>query len=61
MSFIYKVSLIIFVLFIISFIDYKSFDFEKRFNNLKEYSSKIYVRESFIFKSKDYKEFVYVK
>ncbi|WP_164997068.1 hypothetical protein [Malaciobacter molluscorum] len=54
-------SLIIFVLFIISFIDYKSFDFEKRFTNLKEYSSKIYVRESFIFKSKDYKEFVYVK
>ncbi|RXJ87144.1 hypothetical protein [Arcobacter sp. CECT 8985] len=61
MSFIYKISLFILSLFIIISVHYRSFDFKNRFENLKDFSSKTYVRASFIFKSNDYKEFVYVK
>ncbi len=61
MSFIVKISLILSFLLLIICIDYNSFEHKKNFEELKNMSSKFYVNPSFMFKSKEYKEFVYAK
>ncbi len=61
MSFIVKIVFILTFLLLVIYVDYNSFQYKKRAEELKDVSSQFYVRPSFIFKSKEYKEFVYVK
>ncbi len=61
MNLIVKIAFILTFLLLIICVDYNSFQYKKRTKELKDVSSKFYVRPSFIFKSKEYKEFVYVK
>ncbi|RXJ69135.1 hypothetical protein CRV08_03740 [Halarcobacter ebronensis] len=61
MSFLIKLSIFFMILFVAIFTNYSGYDKNKKLEELKEISSKIYLKPSFIFKSKKYKEFVYAK
>lgn len=61
MNFIIKLSAVLLILLSIIIIDYKSFKYKDKMKELEKISSIYYVNPSFIFNSKEYKEFVYVK
>lgn len=61
MSFIIKLLLFFSISISAIFFHYKSFDYQKRVKDLELITNKIYINPAFIFKSKEYKEFVYVK
>lgn len=61
MSFIIKIVFVFALLLTYIYMDYHHFDFKKRKNGLKYMTSKTYLQPSFIFQSKEYKEFTYVK
>lgn len=61
MNFIIKLSTVLLILLSIIIIDYKSFKYKDKMKELEKISSIYYLKPSFIFNSKEYKEFVYVK
>lgn len=61
MSFIIKILGFFSLLIIVMLVDYKTFAYKDKKEELDYMKDKIYLSPSFIFKSKEYKEFAYVK